>query len=409
MRSTVLRLGALLCLVLLLGGVFAAPGRAGTDVQLTYQGEMSSFRTTGSAKELFGNYDIKISWTESALVDEGELSRYVLKESPSLPAVDWTLKSLTGSVHQDQAGDPSPPDAEECTASFSPRPGFIEPLDYQATGASTHIALSIKVKAPFLAPAFLSSIEAPEGNFCTANAVHITGEQAHAPPESESALYAEYLAAYSPSLTAALLGSTSTQSFYYSHTFPNAPGLVGRQSTVSVVSSISVDDRFTGSPLSVEFPDGKPGESAEPIPLIEAPHFPHGIDLIPTRGKTVAEEEETTPRELEPVLGVIKGWKIRCPKALRRCTAEGVVTTPLALHAAHASAAKTTRRVIGRASVVVASGHVAPLKVRLTRSGLALLRARKRLACTLWITATAPGLKASDSRHFALILKQHRH
>ena len=48
------------------------------------------------------------------------------------PVVNWKLESLTGKVHQDQAGDPQPPDAEVCTATLSPRPGFTEPLAKRA-------------------------------------------------------------------------------------------------------------------------------------------------------------------------------------------------------------------------------------------------------------------------------------
>lgn len=58
----------------------ATPARAASDVKVTYQGHMVSFRTTGSKEALFGHYMIEVNWTETASVDSNSLTEYNLKE-----------------------------------------------------------------------------------------------------------------------------------------------------------------------------------------------------------------------------------------------------------------------------------------------------------------------------------------
>jgi hypothetical protein len=397
-RGAVILFGALVMLAVL---AFPAQAGAAATTKITYKGQMVSYRTTGSAQELFGNYNIEVNWTESAELDLTAAVSALLGHGQA-PVVNWKLESLTGKVHQDQAGDPQPPDAEECTATLSPRPGFTEPLAYQVADDAGFLTLTLKTTAPFLAPSFMSSIEAPETSFCTANAIHIDGKQAYPPPES-SPQFAEYLAAYHPSLTERVQEQPVTKQFPYSYTFENPPRVQGRQSTVSVASDITVD---TSSPsgLSIEFPDGKPIELAPPLELIAPPysypghHRPLGAPPTPT-----PTEEEAMPRELEPVQGSIDGWKLRCSKSISHCKA-GAVLTALVKRSGGRKAAE----VIGGASLSVPGGRTAGFKIRLSRTGLALLHSHRRLPCTLKITGTAPGLKTPVRRQWPLILK-YRH
>ncbi len=397
-RRVVGVLGAWLVLAIL-----AFPAQAGAaTTKITYKGQMVSFRPTGSAQELFGNYNIEVDWTESAELDLTAAVSALLRHGQA-PAVNWKLESLTGKVHQDQAGDPVAPDAEECTATLSPRPGFSEALDYQVAESAGFLTLTLKTAAPFLTPSFMSSIEAPETSFCTASAIHLDGKQAYPPPEG-SPQFAEYLAAYHPALTERVQEQPLTKQFPYSYTFENPPRVQGRKSTVSVISDITVD---TSSPsgLTIEFPDGKPIELTPPIDLIAPPysypghHRPLGAPPTPT-----PTEEEAMPRELEPALGAIGGWKVKCSRSLPRCKAVAVVTALV-----KRSGGKTATEVIGGGSLSVAGGHGAGFKIRLSRAGLALLHSRRRLVCTLKITATAPSLKRPVRRQWPLILKsRHR-
>lgn len=381
-------------------GVLVLPAQAGAaTTKITYKGQMVSFRPTGSAEELFGNYNIEVNWTESAELDLSAAVSALLGDGPA-PVVNWTLESLTGKVHQDQAGDPLPPDAEECTATLSPRTGFSEPVDYQLTDSAGFLTLTLKAKAPFLAPAFLSSIEAPETSFCTANAIHLDGKQAYPPPEASSQ-FAEYLAAYNPSLTERVQERPFTKQFPYSYTFENPPLVKGKQSTVSVSSDITVD---TSSPsgLTLEFPDGKPIELSPPIELIAPPYSGGGHHhplSPPSRPSPV--EEEAMPRELEAPLGAIGGWKVKCAKSMPRCRAVAVVTA-LVKRKGHK---KAIAEVIGGGSLTVPGGRTSGIEIRLSRAGLALLRSRRRLVCTLKITATAPSLKTPVRRRWPLILE----
>jgi hypothetical protein len=398
-----LGLAGLCWLICLIAGATSA--YAVGDVKVTYQGHMVSFRTTGSKEALFGHYMIEINWTETASVDSSSLTEHNLKEI-ALPPLDWTLQSLTGKVHEDQLGDPIPPE-KECTASFSPRPGFSEQVDYSAGIASTSNLLTLKAKAPFTVGSFMSSIE-EESSFCSASAVHIDGKQAVAPPESDAAAYAEYLAAYEPSLTVPIDETEHTAAFDYSYTFENPPKLAGEQAYVTVTSSISVDSRRETSALKIEFPDGKPIEPVSPIPLIEPPpyysshHYPPGTGAKGGAGG----KEETPPLELEPVSGAVKGWKLRCPTTLPRCQAKAVLTAVLTKAGRGRVAGRPSKRmVIGGATISVVGGHSDGIDIRLTRKGLALLRARRRLRCTLTITATAPGLVKPVSGSWALELK----
>jgi hypothetical protein len=267
-----------------------------------YQGHMVSFRTTGAKEALFGHYMIEVDWTEAASVDSNALTNYKLKEIPSLLPLDWTLESLTGKVHEDELGDPLPTE-KECTATFSPRPGFSEQVDYAAGITAYGNTVTLKAKAPFTVGSFMSSIE-EESSFCSASAVHIDGKQAVGPPESKAAAYAEYLAAYEPSLTVPIDETEHTTAFDYSYTFENPPKLAGEQAYVTVTSSISVDSRREIPSLTVEFPDGKPIEPVSPIPLIEPPPYYSSHDHSPGTG-TKGGEEETRPLELEPVLGSV--------------------------------------------------------------------------------------------------------
>lgn len=400
-------LAGLCWLTCLIAGATAA--HAEGDIKVTYQGHMVSFRTTGSKEALFGHYMIEINWTETASVDSNALSEYNLKEIGSLPPLNWTLESLTGKVHEDQLGDPIPPE-KECTATFSPRPGFSEQLDYSAGIASTSNLLTLKAKAPFTVGSFISSIE-EESSFCSASAVHIDGKQAVGPPESDAVAYAEYLAAYEPSLTVAIDETEHTTSFNYSYTFENPPKLAGEQAYVTMTSSISVDSRRETTPLKFEFPDGKPIEPVSPIPLIEPPPYYSSHHDSPGTGtkRGAGGEEEAPPLELEPVLGSVRGWKLRCPTTLSRCQAKAVLTAVLAKAAgSHAARTPSRRLVIGGATLTVVGGRSAGIDVRLTRKGLALLRARRRLRCRLTITATAPGLAKPVSGSWTLELKRPR-
>jgi hypothetical protein len=240
---------------------------------------------------------IEVNWTETALVDADALTDCNLKEIPSLPPLAWTLESLTGKVHEDELGDRLPPE-KECTATFSPRAGFSEQVDYAAGITADGNTLTLKAKAPFTVGSFMSSIE-DESSFCSASAVHIDGKQAVGPPERNAAAYAEYLAAYEPSLTVPIDETEHTTAFDYSYRFENPPKLAGEQAYVTVTSSISVDGRREIPSLTVEFPDGKPIEPVSPIPLIETPPYYSSHDHSPGTGAK-GGEEETRPLELEP-------------------------------------------------------------------------------------------------------------
>ncbi len=383
---------------------------AAGDIKVTYQGHMVSFRTTGAKEALFGHYTIEVNWTEATSVDSNALAEYDLKEIASLPPLNWTLESLTGKVHEDELGDPLPPE-KECTATFSPRPGFSEQVDYSAgITANDGTSLTVKAKAPFTVGSFMSSIE-EESSFCSASAVHIDGKQAVGPPESDAEAYAEYLAAYEPSLAVPIDETEHTAPFDYSYTFENPPKLTGEQAFVTVTSSISVDSRREVPPLKVEFPDGKPIELAPPIPLIEPPlyygshHHSSGTGTKHGAG----EEEETPPLELEPILGSVGGWKLNCPTTISRCQAKAVLTAVLAKTAGRHTARTPSRRpVVGGATLTVPGGRSAGIDVRLTHKGLALLRARRRLRCRLIITATAPGLAKPVSGSWMLELRRPR-
>lgn len=400
----------LICLI-----VGPTTARAENDVKVTYQGQMVSFRTTGAKEALFGHYTIEVNWTETASVDSYALTEYNLKEITSLPPLDWTLQSLTGKVHWDESGDPLPPE-KECTATLSPQPGFSEQVDYSAgLTADDNNSLTLKAKAPFLVGSFTSSIE-EESSFCSASAVHIDGKQAVAPPESDAAAYAEYLAAYEPSLTVPIDDTEHTMPFNYSYTFENPPKLAGEQAYVTVTSSISVDSRREVTPLKIEFPDGKPIEPVSPIALIERPSGPliepppyYSSHHSPGTGTKRGEEEENPPLELEPVSGSVGGWKLSCPTTLSRCQATAVLTAALA-KAAGGHTARTPSRtlVIGGATLAVVGGHRGGIDVRLTHKGLTLLRARRRLRCKLTITATAPGLVKPVSGSWTFELKRPR-
>ena len=405
-----LGLAGLCWLICLIAG--ATQARAEGDVKVTYQGHMVSFRTTGSKEALFGHYTIEVNWTETASVDSNSLTEYNLKEV-ALPPLDWTLESLTGKVHEDQLGDPLPPE-KECTATFSPRPGFSEQVDYSAGISSTSNLLTLKARAPFTVGSFMSSIE-EESSFCSASAVHIEGKQAVGPPESDAPAYAEYLAAYEPSLTVPIDETEHTTAFDYSYTFANPPELAGEQAYVTVTSSISVDSRREITPLKIEFPDGKPIELRPPLQLIEPPLSNPLIEPPPYYSpgtgtkRGAGGEEETPPLELEPVAGSIRGWKLRCPMTLSRCQAKAVLTTVLAKTAGgHTARTPSRRLVIGGATPTVAGGRSGGIDVRLTHKGQALLRARRRLLCRLAITATAPGLVKPVSGSWALELKRPR-
>jgi hypothetical protein len=391
-------LGVLLALL-------ALPAQAGAAaaLKITYKGQMVSFRPTGSAQQLFGNYNIEVNWTESAELDLNAVADSLLGNGPK-PQANWKLESLTGKVHQDQDGDPVAPDAEECTATLSPRPGFSEPVGYQAADVAGFLTVTLKATAPFLAPSFTSSIEAPETSFCTANAIHIDGKQAYPPPET-SPQFAEYLAAYNPSLTERVEEQPFTKQFPYSYTFPNPPLVQGKNSTVEVHSDITLDTKSLGS-LSFEFPDGNPIERTSPIELLSPPYSPgHNEPIGGSPTKPSPAEEEAKPRELEPPLGVVGGWKMRCSKALSRCKARAVVTALVK----KGSGAKATSEVIGGASLSVTGGHTSGFKIRLSRVGLTLLHSHRRLDCSLKITATAPSLKQPVRRQWPLILTYRRH
>jgi hypothetical protein len=383
--------------------VMAAPAEAGAaTTTITYKGQMVSFRPTGSAQELFGNYNIEVNWTESAQIDLSAAVSALLGHRQA-PVVNWTLDSLTGKVHQDQAGDPVTPDAEVCTATLSPRSGFSEPVGYQLADNAGFLTLTLKVKAPFLAPSFMSSIEAPDTSFCTADAIHLDGKQAYPPPEG-SAQFAEYVAAYEPSLSERIQEQPVTRQFPYSYTFENPPLVRGRQSTVSVSSDITVD---TSSPsgLTIEFPDGKPVELGSPIELLSPPYSGgHHHKPLGSPSKPSPAEEEASPRELEPQQGAIGGWEMKCSKSLPHCKGRAVVTALLE----RGSHKQATTEVIGGGSLTVTGGHTAGFKIRLTHAGLALLRSHRRLACNLEITATAPSLKRPVRREWPLILKYRR-
>ncbi|HTA33080.1 MAG TPA: hypothetical protein VK721_06615 [Solirubrobacteraceae bacterium] len=388
----------------LLFALLALPAQAGAaaEMKITYKGQMVSFRPTGSAQQLFGNYNIEINWTESAELDLNAVVDSLLGNGQK-PQANWKLESLTGKVHQDQDGDPVAPDAEECTATLSPRPGFSEPVGYQAADVAGFLTLTLKAQAPFLAPSFMSSIEAPETSFCTANAIHVDGKQAFPPPES-APQFAEYLAAYNPSLTERVEEQPFTKQFPYSYTFSNPPLVQGKNSTVEVHSDITLDTKSL-SQLSLEFPDGKPIEPTSPIELISPPYSPGHNEPIGSPTKPTPAEEEAKPRELEPPLGAIGGWKMRCSKSLSRCKARAVVTALLK----KGSGPKTTSEVISGATLSVAGGHTSGFKIRLSRAGLALLHSHRRLVCTLKITATAPSLKQPVRRQWPLILTYRRH
>ncbi|HXB15133.1 MAG TPA: hypothetical protein VNV44_05245 [Solirubrobacteraceae bacterium] len=398
-RRAVVLFGAWLTLAVLV----VAPQAGAATTKITYKGQMVSFRPTGSAQELFGNYNIEVNWTESAELDLSEAVSALLGHRQA-PQINWRLESLTGKVHHDQAGDPVPPDAEECTATLSPRPGFSQPVAYQVAENAGFVTLTLKTEAPFLTPSFMSSTEAPETSFCTANAIHVDGKQAYPPPEG-SPQFAEYLAAYRPSLTERVQEQPVTKQFPYSYTFENPPLVHGRKSTVSVNSDITID---TSSPsgLSIEFPDGKPVVLGSPIELLAPPYSGRHHEPLspPSKPKPTAAEEEAMPRELEPALGAIGGWKMRCSKALPHCKAGAVVTALLK----RSGRKKTVAEVIGGGSLIVAGGHTDGFKIRLSRAGLALLRSHRRLVCTLKITATAPSLKAPVRRQWPLILNDPR-
>jgi hypothetical protein len=84
------------------------------------------------------------------------------------------------------------------------------------------------------------------------------------------------------------------------------------------------------------------------------------------------------------------------------------VLTAILAKAAGGHTARTLSRtlVIGGATLTVAGGRSGGIDVRLTRKGLALLRARRRLRCRLTITATAPGLVKPASGSWTLELKR---
>jgi hypothetical protein len=402
-RATKRALG--LTAAVLLFALLALPAQAGAAaaLKITYKGQMVSFRPTGSAQQLFGNYNIEVNWTESAELDLNAVADSLLGNGQK-PQVNWKLESLTGKVHQDQDGDPVAPDAEECSATLSPRPGFSEAVGYQAADVAGFLTLTLKAQAPFLAPSFMSSIEAPETSFCTANAIHIDGKQAFPPPES-APQFAEYLAAYNPSLTERVEEQPFTKQFSYSYTFPNPPLVSGKESTVEVHSDITLDTKSLGS-LSLEFPDGKPIEPTSPIELISPPYSPgHNEPIGGSPTKPTPAEEEAKPRELEAPLGAISGWKMKCARSVPRCKATAVVTALLSKGANSRAATK----VIGGGSLSVAGGHISGFKIRLSRAGLALLHSHRRLRCTLKITATAPSLKQPVRRQWPLILVYRHH
>ena len=411
-------------LLLVVCGLLAVSATASAGMIVRYTGHIKAFVPTwqggtGPLITPYGHYTLELSWSESAEIDLSYTD-----EKFSIPAATWHFETLQGTTHYDQEGleeafakvGVKVVAKKECTATLSLSPDFSEALDAsQLENGET----SVTAELPFASGA-MSSSDGEQGSECSAPALESHGpqrsfyyiEEEHS---GGSPVLKPYLAAYLAKITGRFFEVESPPAmFNYAYTI-NQPQYDGMQGEVALTSSLSVSPGTEPPPLKVEFPDGESPHITPPGELLPtSPTSPTSGGPPPPGGKPSEEPEiEGKPKPGEGRTGEIGGVEIKCPPKDVRCEARAKLTTNLN-QAKIATTTKTHKRTqsvtIGTASISGPGGHTAPLTIKLSRAGLALLKRLHHLKTTLTVSIATPrAAKPVTSTYTLSITTPHHH